>query len=180
MLTLGSEQETAVRAAASRAGIGVEAFLAQAVAAGLAQLVGAAGIKGLDADDDDPYRPPVGVAVAREAGDVELLGRGYVPEPKAPRMFRARCRDGVRVASQIAFGPEPGPTLFIRDGERGAVTDVIMPLHWILIDMAPPGWRLMLAALDDAVVKLRAGAKVPARYGADPAWGYDLPAGFRP
>jgi hypothetical protein len=43
----------------------------------------------------------------------QARGRGYFPEPKGPRLFRARRVDGTEVASPIAFGPDPGPSLSI-------------------------------------------------------------------
>ena len=124
-----------------------------------------------DGDDGDGYRPPFGAAAAAEHG-LEMPGRGHVPEPRAPRLFRARAPDGGLVLhSQIAFGPEAGPSLAVRAGGRHAWTDVIMPLHWVLLDLRPVGWELVFRAAEDAARRLRAGEPVPPRYGADPAWG---------
>jgi hypothetical protein len=82
-----------------------------------------------------------------------------VPEPKAPRLFRART----------------GPSFAVAAGGRHAWTDVIMPLHWVLLDLRPAAWELVFRAADDAARRLRAGEPVPSRYGADPAWGYPVP-----
>jgi hypothetical protein len=106
-------------------------------------------------------------------------GRGYVPEPKAPRLFRARRDDGIEVAAQIAFGPEAGPTLSVElsDGRHGWA-DVIMPLRWIVVDLVPAGWRATLDAAEDVARGLRAGEeRPPGCYGTDPAWGYPVPVG---
>jgi hypothetical protein len=121
---------------------------------------------------------PAGLrAIVAERAGWWLRGRGYVPEPKAPRLFRAR-HDDVEVASQIAFGPEAGPTLAVSlpDG-RHAWTDVVMPLRWIVVDMVPAGWHVTLDAAEDAARHLRAGEEVPPRYGTDAGWGYPLPIG---
>jgi hypothetical protein len=139
MLTLTEGQEEQVREAAARNGEPPERLLARVVALGLAQLAAEAQ-QGLepgpggeeDRDDGDGYRPPFGAAAAAEHG-LEMPGRGHVPEPKAPRLFRARAPDGGLVLhSQIAFGPEAGPSLAVRAGGRHAWTDVVMPLHWVL------------------------------------------------
>ncbi|HEY0135837.1 MAG TPA: hypothetical protein VGB85_17250, partial [Nannocystis sp.] len=89
----------------------VEAEIAyeRAVAGGgafLASGMSAAGPELLDA-----IVPPALTAVLPGRPGWRGRGRGYVPEPKAPRLFRARRDDGIEVAAQIAFGPEPGPTL---------------------------------------------------------------------
>jgi hypothetical protein len=182
MLTLTEGQEEQVREAAARSGGPPERLLARAVALGLAQLAAEArqglepgpGDEG-DGDDGDGYRPPFGAAAAAEHG-LEMPGRGYVPEPRAPRLFRARAPDGGLVLhSQIAFGPEAGPSLAVRAGGRHAWTDVIMPLHWVLLDLRPVGWGLVFRAAEDAARRLRAGEPVPPRYGADPGWGDPVP-----
>src|SRR4051794_4043890 len=136
MLTLTEAHEEQVREAAARNGEQPERLLARAVALGLAQLAAEAQ-QGLepgpgDGDDGDGYRPPFGAAAAAARG-LEMPGRGYVPEPKAPRLFRARAPDGSLVLrSQITFGPEAGPSLSVSvGGGRYAWTDVIMPLHWV-------------------------------------------------
>ena len=182
MLTLTEGQEEQVRGAAARNGEPPERLLARAVALGLAQLAAEArqglepgpGDEG-DGDDGDGYRPPFGAAAAAEHG-LEMPGRGHVPEPRAPRLFRARAPDGGLVLhSQIAFGPEAGPSLAVRAGGRHAWTDVIMPLHWVLLDLRPVGWGLVFRAAEDAARRLRAGEPVPPRYGADPGWGDPVP-----
>jgi hypothetical protein len=107
---------------------------------------------------------------------MEMPGRGYVPEPKAPRLFRTRTPDGsLGLHSQIAFGPEAGPSLAVAASGHHAWTDIIMPLHWVLIDLRPAAWDLVFQAAEDAARRLRAGEPVPPRYGADPAWGYPVP-----
>jgi hypothetical protein len=175
MLPIEGELEAAVRRAAARAGVAPEVFAAQLLEFALAQM-GAADERGrLEPDPDDPWRPPLGVLTARSRPELEIIGRGYVPEPKAPRLFRARRPDGVSIASQIAFGPEAGPTVFVKDGARSAGFDVIMPLHWIVLDLVPDAWRLVFASIGDALARLRADGKPPPAYGADPAWGYPLP-----
>lgn len=175
MLQIEGELETAVRRAAARADTTPEAYLAQLVEFGLVHMEAASSQAALEPDDDDAWRPPLGVLTARARPELEFVGRGYVPEPKAPRLFRARREDGVSVASQIAFGPEAGPTVFVKDGHKGAAFDVIVPLHWIVIDMVPEAWRLVFAGIGDAVARLRRGEKPPPAYGADPGWGYTLP-----
>ena len=175
MLPIEGKLEAAVRRAAARADVAPEAFVEQLLELGLAQLELALGQSALEPDDEDAWRPPLGVLTARSRPDLEIIGRGYVPEPKAPRLFRARRQDGVAIASQIAFGPEAGPTVFVQDGPRSAAFDVIMPLHWIVLDLVPDAWRLVFAGIGDAVARLRRGAKPPSSYGADPAWGYPLP-----
>jgi hypothetical protein len=172
MLQIGGELETAVRRAAARADTLPEAFLEQLLELGLAQMEAASSQAELEPDADDAWRPPLGVLTARAHPDLEIVGRGYVPEPKAPRLFRARRLDGVAIASQIAFGPEAGPTVFVKDGPQSATFDVILPLHWIVIDMVPDAWRLVFGGIGDAVARLRRGAKPPPAYGANPAWGY--------
>jgi hypothetical protein len=182
MLTLTEEQERQVRAMAARRGQPPGNILARALALGLSQLAAEAQQEiepgrgdGEDEDDGDSYRPPFGAAAAAERG-MEMPGRGYVPEPKAPRLFRARMPDGSLVLhSQIAFGPEAGPSLAVAAGGRHAWTDVITPLHWVLIDLRPAGWDLVFRAAEDAARRLRAGEPVPPRYGAEPAWGYPVP-----
>lgn len=174
MLPIEGKLEAAVRRAAARADVAPEAFVEQLLELGLAQLELALGQSALKPDDDDAWRPPLGVLTARSRPDLEIIGRGYVPEPKAPRLFRARRQDGVVAASQIAFGPEAGPTIFVKDGPRNAAFDVIIPLHWIVIDLVE-AWRLVFAGIGDAVARLRRGAKPPPAYGADAAWGYPLP-----
>jgi hypothetical protein len=185
MLALTEGQERQVLEAAAGRGEPPEETLARAVALGLAQLAAAAQ-QGLepaaadgrtgegDGDGGDAYRPPFGAAAAAERG-MEMPGRGHVPEPKAPRLFRARTPDGVAVHGQIAFGPEPGPSLSVAVEGRHAWTDVIVPLHWVLIDLRPVAWDLVFRAVEDAARRLRAGEPVPPRYGADPAWGYPGP-----
>jgi hypothetical protein len=175
MLQIGGELETAVCRAAARADTSPEAFLEQLTELGLAQIEAASALAGLEADDDDAWRPPLGALTACAYPDLEIIGRGYVPERKAPRLFRARRRDGVTITSQIAFGPEAGPTLFVKDGSERAVFSVVMPLHWIVVDMVPEAWRTMFASVGDALVRLRRGDKPPPGYGADPSWGYPLP-----
>jgi len=175
MLRVEGELEPAVRRAAARADTTPEAFLAQLVELGLAQMETASAQAGLEPDDDDAWRPPLGVLTARARPELEIVGRGYVPEPKAPRLFRARRRDGVSIASQMAFGPEAGPTVFVKAGQESAMFDVIMPLHWVVIDMLPDAWRLVFAGIGDALARLRRGEKPPPIYGADPGWGYPVP-----
>jgi hypothetical protein len=175
MLHIGGELEAAVRRAAARADMTAEAFLEQLLELGLAQMEVASSQAELEPDTDDAWRPPLGVLTARAHPDLEIVGRGYVPEPKAPRLFRARRRDGVAIGSQIAFGPAAGPTVFVKDGPQSATFDVILPLHWIVIDMVPDAWRLVFAGIGDAVARLRRGAKPPPTYGADPAWGHPMP-----
>jgi hypothetical protein len=175
MLQIGGELEAAVRRAAARADTTPEAFLEQLLELGLAQMEAASAQAELEPDADDAWRPPLGVLTARAHPDLEIVGRGYVPEPKAPRLFRARRRDGVSVASQIAFGPAAGPTVFVKDGPQNAMFDIILPLHWIVIDMVPDAWRLVFAGIGDAVARLRRGSKPPPTYGADPAWGHPVP-----
>jgi hypothetical protein len=80
----------------------------------------------------------------------------------------------VTVASHIAFGPEAGPTVFVKDGSESAGFDVIVPLHWIVVDLVPEASRLVFAGIGDAVGRLRRGAKPPPAYRVDPAWGYPL------
>ena len=180
MLTLTEGQEEQVREAAARNGEQPERLLARAVALGLAQLAAEARQElepgpGGEGDEGDGYRPPFGAAAAAEHG-LEMPGRGYVPEPKAPRLFRARAPDGSLVlSSQIAFGPEAGPSLAVGVDGRHAWTDVIMPLHWVLLDLRPVGWELVFRAAEDAARRLRPGGPVPPRYGANPAWGYPVP-----
>jgi hypothetical protein len=174
MLEIGGELETAVRRAAARADTPTEAFLERLLQLGLAQMEAASSRAELGPDADDAWRPPLGVLTARAHPDLEIIGRGYVPEPKAPRLFRARLRDGVAIASQIAFGPEAGPTVFVKDGPQSATFDLILPLHWIVIDMVPDAWRLVFAGIGDAVARLRRGSKPPPTYGADPAWGHPV------
>jgi hypothetical protein len=182
MLTLTEEQERQVREEAGRRRETPENTLARVIALGLMQLAAEAeqGLEpGLsdkgDENDGDGYRPPFGAAAAAERG-MEMPGRGYVPEPKAPRLFRAHTLDGSLVLhSQIAFGPEAGPSLAVAAGGHHAWTDVITPLHWVLIDLRPAGWDLVFRAAEDAAHRLRAGKPVPSRYGADPAWGYPVP-----
>ena len=65
--------------------------------------------------------------------------------------------------------------MFVKDGPQSAAFDVIVPLHWIVIDMVPDAWRLVFAGISDAVARLRRGAKPPPAYGANPAWGYAVP-----
>lgn len=179
MLRLTNEQETAVREAARRRGVTAEAVLADALAIGLVALDGAADRdRGATDDELDRYRPPLAVLAAERRTGITIEPRGYVPEPKAPRLFGGRRADGVRVASQIAFGPEAGPSLFVNDGERHAFVDVAMPLRWVLIDLTAEAWRLVFATVDDVVVKLRAGEQVPYTYGAEREWGYTVPAGW--
>jgi hypothetical protein len=172
MLQIDGDLEAAVRRRAARADTAPEVYLAQLLELSLALLEAALAAGALEPDDDDPWRPPLGVLTARLQPELEILGRGYVPEPKAPRLFRATRQDGVAVTSQIAFGPEAGPTLFVRDGAQSAAFDVVMPLHWIVLDLVPAAWRLVFAAIGDAVAHLRRGLKPPRVYGADPAWGY--------
>jgi hypothetical protein len=182
MLTLTEGQEEQVRGAAARNGEPPERLLARVVALGLAQLA-AETQQGLepgpgdegDGNEGDGYQPPFGAAAAAEHG-LEMPGRGYVPEPRAPRLFRARAPDGSLVLhGQIAFGPEAGPSLAVGVDGRHAWTDVIMPLHWVLLDLRPVGWELVFRAAEDAARRLRAGEPVPPRYGADPAWGDPVP-----
>lgn len=175
MLQVGGELEGAVRRAAARADTTPEAFLEELVELGLAQVEAASAQAGLEPDNDDAWRPPLGVLTARSRPELEIIGRGYVPEPKAPRLFRATRRDGVSIASQIAFGPEAGPTVLVKDGGESAAFDVIMPLHWVVIDMVPEAWRLVFAGIGDAIARLRRGAKPPPAYGAVPGWGYPVP-----
>jgi hypothetical protein len=127
----------------------------------------------------DAVVPPALRAVLPSRDGWHGRGRGYVPEPKAPRLFRARRDDGIEVAAQIAFGPEPGPSLSVGlpDG-RHSWADVIMPLRWIVVDLVPAGWRATLDAAEDVARRLRAGEdRPPGRYGTDPAWGYPVPVG---
>lgn len=124
MLEIGGELEAAVRRAAARADTTPEAFLAQLVELGLTHIDAASAQPGLEPDDDDLWRPPLGVLTARARPELEIVGRGYVPEPKAPRLFRAKRQDGVSIASQIAFGPEAGPTVFVKDSRESAAFDV--------------------------------------------------------
>lgn len=173
MLQIGGELEVMVRRAAARADTTPETFVEQLVELGLAQIEVAP--TGLEPDDDDGWRPPFGVMAARSDPEIRIVGRGYVPEPKAPRLFRARRRDGVTIASQIAFGPEAGPTLFVKDGSESAVFSVVMPLHWIVVDMVPEAWRTVFASVGDALARLRRGDKPPPVYGADPSWCYPFP-----
>src|SRR3954453_1109920 len=183
MLTLTERQEEQVREEAARNGEPPERLLARVVALGLAQLAaetrqglepGAGGGGGGGGGESDP--PPFGTVATAERG-LEMPGRGYVPEPKAPRLFRARAPDGSLVLrSQITFGPEAGPSLSVSvGGGRYAWTDVIMPLHWVLLDLRPVGWELVFRAAEDAARRLRAGGPVPPRYGADPGWGDPVP-----
>ena len=179
MLQLTNEQEAAVREAARRRGVPPEKALADALTVGLVAFEGAVDQdRGATEDELDRYRPPLAVLAAERRTGITIEPREYVPEPKAPRLFGARRDDGVGIASQIAFGPEPGPTLFVNDGERHACGDVIMPLRWVLIDLTAEAWRLVFATVDDVTAKLRAGEKVPYTYGAEREWGYPLPAGW--
>lgn len=125
----------------------------------------------------DALIPPALQAVVAGRPGWQAQGRGYVPEPKAPRLFRARREDGIEVASQMAFGPEPGPTLSVTTSHGHAWLDLIMPLRWIVLDLVPRGWEATLDAAEDAARRLRAGEKPPERYGTNPDWGYPVPVG---
>jgi hypothetical protein len=129
----------------------------------------------------DAIVPPSLQAVLPGRPGWQARGRGYVGEPKGPRLFRAGRADGVEVVSQIVFGGDPGPTLWVSlpDG-RHARIDLVMPLRWIVIDLVPAGWRAVLDAAEDAARRLRRGEPVPDRYGTDPACGYPVPLADTP
>jgi hypothetical protein len=124
----------------------------------------------------DAIVPPALRTVLADRPRWMARGRGYVPEPKGPRLFRARREDGAEIVSQIFFGSEAGPSLSIAlpDG-RHAWAHVVMPLRWIVVDLVPAGWQATLDAAEDAARRLQRGEKVPDRYGTDPAWDYPTP-----
>lgn len=118
----------------------------------------------MDDEDEDyglpnnDYCPPN--AVAHAPPDWEILPRRPVVEPKAPALFRARRADGVTITAQIGFGKEPGPIMFIHDGENRVVQFMIPPVEHILFDLRPETWRDLFAAVNDTVERMRKGEKV--------------------